>query len=238
MINKKEFVNGFLIVEREGKKNYINEKEEFLSEVWFDRAEDFTAFGLAFVELDGKANVINTKGKLLLEKKYTSIRIFGNIIIAKEIIKKPRRKIESIDVINKDGQKIINRGILKYANFVKEGYILLMDKNLNQNVIDRNGNLLFDNWYATVQPIKFSRKAEEVYFYVGKYNSRNRRVYNILDKEGKTPFSRKWFEYIIWDDEETSIGEAIVIPEEVLVKYNGTRYTWKLTGKNKLTEIT
>ena len=237
MIDKKEFVNGFLIVERDGKKNYINENEEFLSEVWFDDVNDFTAYGLAFVRDEGVTNVINNEGKLLLTKEYRSIRLFGNIIIAKEVIKKPRRKIESIDVINKNGEKVLSRKILKYLNFVKEGYILLVDKEFNRNIIDRNGKLLFDAWYPILQPIKLSEEAEEVYFYAGKYNSRNRRVYNVLDKEGKTPFSRKWFEYIVWDSEETSMGEALVIPEEAQVKYNGKRYIWYLSGKNNLKEV-
>lgn len=237
MIDKKEFVNGFLITERADKKNYINEKEEILSETWFDDVNDFTAYGLAFVRNEGVTNVINSEGKLLLTKEYSSIRLFGNIIVAKEVIKKPRRKIESIDIINKNGEKVLSRKILKYISFAKDGYILLGDKEFYRNIIDRNGKLLFDTWYPILQPIKLSEDAKEVYFYAGKYNSRNRRVYNILDKEGNTPFSRKWFEYIVWDDEETSIGEALVIPEEVQVKYNGIRYTWNLTGKNNLKEV-
>lgn len=237
MIDKKEFVNGFLIVERDGKKNYISQKEEFLSEVWFDDVNDFTAYGLAFVRNEGVTNVINNEGKLLLTKEYRSIRLFGNIIIAKEVINKPRRKIESIDIINKNGEKALSCKILKYLNFVKEGYILLVDKEFNRNIIDRNGKFLFDSWYPILQPIKLSEDAEEVYFYAGKYNSRNRRVYNVLDKEGKTPFSRKWFEYIVWDSEETSMGEALVIPEEAQVKYNDKRYIWYLSGKNNLKEV-
>ena len=48
-------VNGFVVVHKNKKTNYINVKtDELISDIWFDRGTDFNDEGCAIVELDGE----------------------------------------------------------------------------------------------------------------------------------------------------------------------------------------
>lgn len=61
------FVDGFAMVELDGKCNYINEDCKIISDQWFDYASDFRG-GFARVRLDDKWNFINTNGEYLSEQ--------------------------------------------------------------------------------------------------------------------------------------------------------------------------
>ena len=57
--------DGFAVVEKNSKYNYINEEGEYISDVWFDYAYNFKE-GFGKVELNGKWNYMDKEGNITM----------------------------------------------------------------------------------------------------------------------------------------------------------------------------
>ena len=71
------FINGYALVQKDGKYNHIGTDGKLLSEEWWDDAWDFLN-GYARVRKDGKSNHIGTDGKLLSEEWWDGAYSFSN----------------------------------------------------------------------------------------------------------------------------------------------------------------
>lgn len=60
------FKDGFAIIIKNHKYNFINREGKIISNTWFDYCENFYE-GFARVRKDGKWNLINREGKLISE---------------------------------------------------------------------------------------------------------------------------------------------------------------------------
>ena len=71
-----DFKEGFAPVKLNGKYNFINTGEQFLSHQWFDSAWSFNE-GFAGVQLNGKWNFINTEGQFLSKEWFDWVENFN-----------------------------------------------------------------------------------------------------------------------------------------------------------------
>ena len=69
--------DGWRRVRLDKKYNYINSHNELISDIWFDKANDFER-GMGQVELNDKQNLINYDGKVICEEWYSFIYGFSN----------------------------------------------------------------------------------------------------------------------------------------------------------------
>ena len=106
-----DFYEGFAVVKKDGKYNFINENEELLCEEWFDKAWNFYD-GLAKVEKDDKYNFIKPDGAILsdewLDKAYDFHGDFA-------VIRKGNVYNMKFNLVGKDGKLVFKRGCKSHA---------------------------------------------------------------------------------------------------------------------------
>lgn len=230
------FKNGFGIVSKDKKVNFVNSSGKLISEVWFQDTVGFNDYGYACCLIEGKGwNVINTEGKMILGRYYKSIGTAGNIIIATDndylyLFLCHSGEVHCIETVLPDYHEI---------NIDKENEcIILKDTNFLEpkvKVFLYSGETVFDEWvFEDIEPIRIttSQMIKELFFLVKKRNSKGRLVCTIMDKNGKYAFTKKWFQQF---DGEFKFEQEYT--DYVTVMYNGKWYKLNFDGKNSLIPI-
>ena len=162
--------DGWRWVRLDKKYNYINSHNELISDIWFDKANDFER-GMGQVELDDKENLINYDGKFICEEWYSYIFGFSNgVALVKNVD-------ELYNYIDLNG-KVISSEWFDEANGFTEGVGLVMQNDW-YNFIDKKGNLISDNWFEDAK--EFQEGLARVYVNHG---------YTFIDKQGNFPFNK------------------------------------------------
>lgn len=230
------FKNGFAIVSKDNKVNFVNSSGKLISDIWFDEVLAFNEYGFACCLVKDKGyNVINAEGKIILERYYKSVRTAGNIIIATDkdylyIFLYHSGEVYCIETVMPEYHEIYvdkeNECIL-----LKDTYFLAP----KVKVFLFSGEDVFGEWiFEDVEPIRIttSEMHRELFFLIKKRNSYNMLVSTIMDKNGKYAFTRKWFH--CFDGEYKTPKEY---KDYVTVKYNGKWYKLNFNEKNSLTPI-
>lgn len=185
------YTNGYAIIEKGIKKNFINEQGAILSEEWFDYVTDFHN-GYALVRKNGLYNFIDTEGNFLLKKwekiNNTNSKFYPNgvgIISFSE---------NNSKVIDKNGKiifgstfKIIFPFQGKYAVAIKEirktpSKNKYLFKGYEYHIIDCDGN-------DTKTNFSYIRQLSDNLFIVSEDNSTSKFIINSLGQRvGKENF--------------------------------------------------
>ena len=131
------FIEGYSVVKKAGKYNFINTEGKLLSEEWWDAARSFNK-DYAVVERAGKYNYINTEGKLLSAEwwDYASVFIEGYAVVFKDY---------KYNFINTEG-KLLTETWWDDARIFREGYAVV-EKGGKYNHINTEGKLLSETWW-------------------------------------------------------------------------------------------
>jgi len=134
------FSEGFAVIRRDGKWNFINTEGKFLSEQWFDFVWRFSE-GFARVRVDDKYNFIDTEGKLLSEQwfdyAYDFSEGFANVKLDRKY-----------NFISSEGKLLSYQWYDGVCSF-SEG-LATVQLNGKWNFIDTEGKLLSEKWFDDI----------------------------------------------------------------------------------------
>ena len=126
-----DFDGDYVIVTLGNKDNIVDEKEgKLLFSEWFDDIDDHAFGDYIIVERDGKESLLDRKGNLLFNNNW-----FDEVVILGRIYKSKEYGWYDID----DDEHVFEYG---YA---------LVKMNGKWNFVDREGNLLSDQWFDKVE---------------------------------------------------------------------------------------
>ena len=138
------FSDGFARVQRKDKWNFIDKQGNYLSDEWFNWADNFYD-GFARVQrVDGLWNFINKDGKLLSNEWFEWVDNFSDGFA------RLKRSDGQYNFIDKEGKILSDEWFNLVDNF-QEGFAVVqrvVDE--KYNFIDANGKLLSDEWYKWV----------------------------------------------------------------------------------------
>ena len=173
-----DFCNGFVHVARydivpKGKENLMDVNGKFISDEWFDRCYNFNNYGLAHVRVDGKSNLIKKNGRYLFKNWYKEISGFfeGYAVIkrvedGKRNFTDPRGRF----LLKEWTDMVLYDFINGFAEVKKEVWV---DE---WNYMDKNGNLLSDEWFYHVWAFEKNGEATVMkddgkYYIIDKYGN-------------------------------------------------------------------
>ena len=167
--------DGWSLVELNGKYNFIDDKGNFLSDVWFDYANDFHE-GVAVIR-------INERGYNFIDKEVNFLFNFWFIYVGNfhEGFARVKNKKDEWNFIDKEG-KLLSDVCFDFVDDFHEGFARVKNKKDEWNFIDKEGKLLSDVCFDFVDD-----------FHEGFARVTNRDAYwNFINREGKLLFDT-WF---------------------------------------------
>lgn len=181
-----EFVNGFGKVKKNGKFNFIDKNGNLVSKTWFDNCENFDESGMVVVTVRDNSinkayNYMDSSGTLVLDKDYRLCLPFSDGVGCVF----DRKDDSSIvcNYVNKDGRFISEQWfVYSTSQRVSDysfsgGYACVFNQDVECNMIDIHGKLLFDDWNREIRFGKFS----EGFCSFVEYG----KGYGFIDKTGK-----------------------------------------------------
>lgn len=182
------FENGFAMVKKDNKYNYIDREYKLLTNHWFLYATPFTKQGFAFVHTySKKQNIINSKGQLLFKNKDVSIEIYGSVIIAKD------KNTKYVYMVFNDMKKLMNKRIINTVYNYRANVIFIHDDKGFVNAVNLEGKLIFKEWYVDIEIILVRSTP---LFVVYKQRENGEIICTLLTIEDKYLYVQKWFDYI------------------------------------------
>lgn len=136
-----DFQDGYAVVKKGNKYNYIDKDGNLLSEKWFDDAYSFNE-GLAAVVFDKKFNFINRKGEYLFENSPRLGIFLGNIQFENGVAVLSTYDDEDnyyYFYVDKDGHFLCSETFTRANEFV-DGYSLAQQGD-NYFIVDLQGNV-------------------------------------------------------------------------------------------------
>ena len=200
-----DFHEGFVSISKNNKWNFINIREELVSDVWYDRVMDFHN-GFAWVKQEAKWNYINTSGNLISDVWYedvlevnenlTRIRkngLFNFMNSHKELtsdiwydsVGEFKNNFASVmtnnkyNFLNSNGQLIGNIWYDSIRSF--DNGFAMVKNNGKWNYINTSGNLISDVWYDAVEN-----------FYDGYAWCQKGNDYYLIDTDGRVLYKSKF----------------------------------------------
>ena len=173
------FSDGFARVQRGDELwNLIDKDGKYLSDEWFEWAENFQE-GFAVVHRgDYKYNFIDKYGKYLSDEWFDwAGKFFDGLAVV-------RREDNLYNLIGTNGNYLFDKWFMYLGNFY-DGLALVQRANGEWNFIDKQGNYLSDEWYKCVDDFK------EGFAEVQKANGE----WNFIDKDGNYLYN-EWFNYL------------------------------------------
>ena len=138
MVDFSGYSEGACRVELYHKWNFINKKDQLLSDQWFDFVSQMKD-GIAKVESDGKGcNFINTKGELLSDQWFDNV---GGFRRGFSIVERQHKK----NILSIKGYLLCNDWYDDIDLFY-EGFAVVRNQG-KYNFINSNGELLSDEWF-------------------------------------------------------------------------------------------
>lgn len=162
-----DFVNGFGKVVKDGKFNFIDRNGNLVSKTWFDDCGLFDEFGMAVVitySSSGSStyNYINSSGELLLDRDYGACIPFKDGLGCVFDIDYDHSNERICNYVNKEGRFISDQwfvqdsGRLVKNHSFSGGYVCVRNRSGGYNIMDAEGNLLFESWSYEVRFGRFS----------------------------------------------------------------------------------
>ena len=134
------FSDGFARVKRKDKWNFIDKQGNYLSDEWFNWADNFYD-GFARVQRgDGLWNFIDTKGNILLDEWFNWADNFYDGFA------RVQRGDGLWNFIDKQGNYLSDEWF-NWADNFSDGFARVQRKDDKWNFIDRQGKLLSDEWF-------------------------------------------------------------------------------------------
>ena len=169
-----KFSEGFACVQLKGKENYINDKNQLLSDKWFDYVNQIkNDFGI--VELDGLVNFINTKGEILSTQWFDGAQDFTYDGFGVVYLRGKG------NFINTKG-KILSPQWFDDVNDFENGFAIVMLET-KHNLINTKGQILSPQWFDDVN--NFYDEVARV-----KLNDK----WNYINMEGQL-VTQQWFDW-------------------------------------------
>ena len=131
------FYDGFASVELYGKRNFINERYNLLSDQWFDYCDEFRE-GFARVKLNEKWNHIDKQGNYLSDQWFDDCSVFHEGFAAIKLN-------DEWNFIDEQGNLLSDQWFDDCDCFY-EGFAAIK-LNDRMNFIDEQGNYLSDQWF-------------------------------------------------------------------------------------------
>lgn len=151
--------NGFSAVQNTGGRwNFIDCKKHSLvsKHKWFESiVKNFNEYGFAIVKDDGLMKIIDTSGKILLDNLIDVEYVFGYVVIVHIEDENRDDKINYYSVKKHRyllDDSLDERDWINYNHIVdnedneRNGYIVILNTDIKFNLIDKEGNLLLDEW--------------------------------------------------------------------------------------------
>ena len=171
------FNDGFAKVKLNKKYNFINEDNEFLSDKWFDDADNFND-GFAIVYIENKGwNFINKYGKYISDKWFDDANSFNDGFAAVKI------KNKGWNFINEDG-KYISDDWFDDAWSSNDGFALVKIKNKGCNFINKDGKYISDDWFENADDFNDGFAAVKI----------KNKGWNFINEDNEI-LSDKWFDF-------------------------------------------
>jgi hypothetical protein len=161
-VNK--FCEGFAMVKKAGKWNFINSEGKLLSNEWFNYAESFRQ-GIAIVKSEGKGGIIDSKGKFVIPYIYP-VKYFSG---GRACIEKNGEKEKEVTFIDKNGAQIIKW--MSATTEFKNGRAEIKNDEGLYATIDTTGEII-ETWHFKVL---FSGDLVDVLECNDKYNLREKK---------------------------------------------------------------
>ena len=183
-----KFCEGYAIVKRSGKYNFINSLgEELDRNIWYDEVSDFNE-GYARVWKDGKGwNFINKNGVLISNKWYISIRNFhdGYAQVEGYIYGSFNYPYCAYNFIDKEGNLTSEIWYDRVFNFYDDRARVFDSTRGKHNYINRRGELIGGIWYDYAEDFNegYAKVRNAIY------------QYNFIDKEGNLT-SEIWYDKV------------------------------------------
>lgn len=201
------FQDGFAVVNRWSRYNYMNKSGKYLLLEWVDQADTFME-GFAGVKRDGKWNFINKKGKFVSNQWFDEIRTrsafdvdkwFDSSIIISEGYAKVKLN-GKWNFINKDGKYYFDKWFIdeehdaigcsgSQYDVITQGYARVKQSG-KWNFINKSGKYLSDQWF------------DEVHIFI--------EGFAVVNINGKCNYMNPQGTYIsdIWFDEAQNFNEG------------------------------
>ena len=161
------FCEGFTVVKRNKKYNYMDKHGNLLSEIWFDCCYGFKN-GFGVVKIGNTENYIDKDGNYLLSIWYDSCSNFYKEGFATIELK------NKYNFVDTSGKVISSMWFDEVSGVNGEGFVAVRKKN-KWNYVDATGNILSkDLWFTKC--LKFVGRFAKVK--IGRY-------WNFIDKDGK-----------------------------------------------------
>lgn len=246
--------------------NFINEKGQELSKVWFKKCGKFKNGMVPVILTDGTHNILTSDGRLLLRKNnnYISIKHFANdFFIAQGIDQKYR-------LISREGKQIkryFDTVIVLDCETKNNEQYILVKRDSKWNVIGKDGEYLLERffinanklknilnvWYPTANPKVFYHKfidlrtgnviLEGEYLnvkFVPSYNYflliKKDGKVNALNTEGKILF-KEWYDKILFDSWHFANFACFYVYKKVLHKPYELVTLFDVDGNNIVNNI-
>ena len=179
------FSDGFARVQRgDDKWNFIDKNGNYLSDEWFEWAENFQE-GFAIVNRGGgKWNFIDKNGNYLSNDRFGWVGYFFNGFAV------VRREDNLYNLIGTNGNYLFDEWFKSVDNF-NDGFARVQRGDDKWNFIDKNGNYLSDEWFEW---------ADNFYDGFATVQRTNDRLYNFINKQGNY-LSDEWFKWVGNSDE-------------------------------------
>ena len=187
------FSDGFARVQRgDGLWNFIYKNGNFLSDEWFDWADNFQE-GFAIVNRGGgKWNFIDKNGNYLSNDRFGWV---GNFLNGFAVV---RRDDTLYNLIGTNGNYLFDEWF-KSVDYFSDGFARVQRGDGLWNFIYKNGNYLSDEWFD------WADNFQEGFARVQRTNGK----YNFINKQGKY-LSKEWFKWVGDSDEyDLAIVERI-----------------------------
>ena len=170
--------NGFAVVEKDKKYNFINTEGKLISPMWFDDVYNFEN-GFAVINKNYQYNFINTDGKILSPMWFDNFYGFHNDGFA--VVKKDNK----YNIINTDGKILSPNMWFNDADYFDNSGFAVVKKDNKYNFINTDGKIVSPNmWFDDVYAFKNNGFAK-----VKKDNK-----YNFINTDGKILSPNMWFD--------------------------------------------
>lgn len=214
---------GFVIVKRKRddniEYNYMDEHEKILSKIWFECCEPFSN-GFAVVKLNGRYNYIKQDGTLLCPNQWFHFCYYFNKFGLAPVEIETQKP--STNIVKSDGSFLFSTNLTAVGRFDEDGYASIRNDEWKWNSIDKNGQIVFKNWYD------FVRHEVNGLFEV-EINGRST-FFDINEKR----VCNAWFDYVTRYATNKNVIVAFIVDKTINLKtYNVITKEGKVLSPNK-----
>ena len=181
------FIEDYAVVVLNGRYNFIDKNNNFISNKWYDDARSFKE-GYAVVGMKGNYNFINKNGKLLSDEWFYDAGSFKNgyglvcDVDEDSGYDDDGEYCEDLldylyNYINGDGEYLFKKAWLTYHRQIKDTNYIIVGIGVKRNLMNDKYELLSDEWFYHIKIADIKKG----YIEVGPFNNLNYKTINLKE---------------------------------------------------------